>query len=100
MPISQGDMLFGLIQSLTKAEKRNFKLYIRRLQNEGEVKFFHSCRAAPAELGLVSPTTSFSKPWTQLARRRAAGLAQARGAALKGRHAGLAWPARAGQALF
>lgn len=41
MPISQGDMLFGLIQSLTKAEKRNFKLYIRRLQKEGEVKFFH-----------------------------------------------------------
>lgn len=40
MPISQGDMLFGLIQSLTKAEKRNFKLYIRRLQKEGEVKFF------------------------------------------------------------
>jgi hypothetical protein len=34
-------MLFGLIQSLTKAEKRNFKLYIRRLQKEGEVKFFH-----------------------------------------------------------
>lgn len=33
-------MLFGLIQSLTKAEKRNFKLYIRRLQKEGEVKFF------------------------------------------------------------
>lgn len=40
MPISQGDMLFGLIQSLTKSEKRNFKLYIRRLQKEGEVKFF------------------------------------------------------------
>lgn len=40
MPISQGDMLFGLIQSLTKAEKRNFKLYIRRLQKEGEVKFY------------------------------------------------------------
>ena len=40
MPISQGDMVFKLIQSLTKAEKRNFKLYIRRLQKEGEVKFF------------------------------------------------------------
>ncbi len=40
MPISQGDLLFSLIKSLTKAEKRNFTLYVRRIQSEGDVKFF------------------------------------------------------------
>lgn len=42
MPISQGHMLFSLIQSLSKAEKRNFSLYIKRLQSEDEApKFLH-----------------------------------------------------------
>lgn len=40
MPISQGDLLFKLIKSLSKAEKRNFKLYVKRIQSEGEVMFF------------------------------------------------------------
>ncbi|GJM35058.1 MAG: hypothetical protein DHS20C18_40590 [Saprospiraceae bacterium] len=40
MPISQGDLLFSLIKSLTKAEKRNFTLYVRRIQSEGDVRFF------------------------------------------------------------
>lgn len=40
MPISQGDLLFKLIKSLSKAEKRNFNLYVKRIQSEGEVMFF------------------------------------------------------------
>lgn len=40
MPISHGDLLFKLIKSLSKAEKRNFKLYVKRIQSEGEVMFF------------------------------------------------------------
>ncbi|MBK6948061.1 MAG: hypothetical protein IPH16_08405 [Haliscomenobacter sp.] len=39
MPISHGDQLFGLVQSLTKAEKRNFRLYARRIQGESDAKF-------------------------------------------------------------
>lgn len=39
MPISHGDYLFALIRSLTKAEKRNFRLYARRIQGEGDLKF-------------------------------------------------------------
>jgi len=39
MPISHGDHLFGLVKSLTKAEKRNFRLYARRIQGEGDAKF-------------------------------------------------------------
>ena len=39
MPISHGDQLFGLVNSLTKAEKRNFRLYARRIQGEGDAKF-------------------------------------------------------------
>ena len=41
MPISQSDLLFKLIKSLTKAEKRNFKLYSKRLHNEGDAKILH-----------------------------------------------------------
>jgi tetratricopeptide (TPR) repeat protein len=41
MPISHGDYLFALIRSLTKAEKRNFRLYARRIQGEGDLKFLH-----------------------------------------------------------
>lgn len=37
MPISHGEQLFGLVRSLSKAEKRNFRLYARRIQ--GDVKF-------------------------------------------------------------
>lgn len=40
MPISQGDLLFKLIKSLSKAEKRNFNLYVKRIQSEGEAMFF------------------------------------------------------------
>ncbi len=39
MPISKGDQLFDLIRSLSKAEKRNFRLYARRIQGEGDIKF-------------------------------------------------------------
>jgi hypothetical protein len=39
MPISHGDYLFALIRSLTKAEKRNFRLYAKRIQGEGDLKF-------------------------------------------------------------
>lgn len=39
MPISQGELLFDLIRSLTKAEKRNFRLYARRIQGESDSKF-------------------------------------------------------------
>lgn len=39
MPISQSDHLFDLVNSLTKAEKRNFKLYAHRLNKEGDTKF-------------------------------------------------------------
>ncbi|MCB0570792.1 MAG: hypothetical protein KDC66_13545 [Phaeodactylibacter sp.] len=33
------DQLFTLIKSLTKAEKRNFRLYVNRLQSAGDTKF-------------------------------------------------------------
>ena len=36
---AQKDSLFTLVKSLTKAEKRNFKLYVNRLQNSGDRKF-------------------------------------------------------------
>lgn len=39
MPISHGDQLFEMIQSLTKAEKRNFRLYAKRIQGESDAKF-------------------------------------------------------------
>lgn len=36
MPIAQSEQLFTIVKSLTKAEKRNFRLYVQRLQsNEG-----------------------------------------------------------------
>ena len=35
----QKDQLFTLINSLTKAEKRNFRLYTNRLQGSGDTKF-------------------------------------------------------------
>jgi len=35
----QDDQLISLINSLTKAEKRNFKLYVNRLQSKSDVKF-------------------------------------------------------------
>lgn len=43
MPIAQSEQLFTIVKSLTKAEKRNFRLYVQRLQsNEGTwyVKLF------------------------------------------------------------
>ena len=39
MPISQSDQLFKLIKSLTKAEKRNFRLYAKRVQDNNDLKF-------------------------------------------------------------
>ncbi|MEM9823783.1 MAG: hypothetical protein AAF985_22050 [Bacteroidota bacterium] len=33
------EQLFILIKSLTKAEKRNFKLYVNRIQSKGDIKF-------------------------------------------------------------
>lgn len=39
MPISQTDQLFGLIKSLSKAEKRNFRLYVNRLQSNDSTLF-------------------------------------------------------------
>lgn len=39
MPISQSDQLFNLVKSLTKAEKRNFRLYAKRVQDNNDLKF-------------------------------------------------------------
>lgn len=39
MPISQTDQLFRLVKSLTKAEKRNFTLYSKRIQGNETLKF-------------------------------------------------------------
>ena len=39
MPISKTEPLIRLILSLTKAEKRNFKLYVKKIQQEGALKF-------------------------------------------------------------
>ena len=39
MPISQTDQLFKLIKSLSKAEKRNFTIYAKRMQNAESLKF-------------------------------------------------------------
>ena len=39
MPISQTDQLFSLIKSLSKAEKRNFRLYAKRNQDTDDMLF-------------------------------------------------------------
>jgi len=39
MPIAKSSELFNLIKSLSKAEKRNFKLYARRNHGKGQLKF-------------------------------------------------------------
>lgn len=39
MPIAQNEQLFKLIQSLEKAEKRHFKLYVNRLDSNKNVMF-------------------------------------------------------------
>ena len=39
MPISNTDSLFKLIKSMTKADKRNFKLYAKRVQGDESLKF-------------------------------------------------------------
>jgi len=41
MPISQTDQLFLLIKSLTKSEKRNFRLYATRNQESSDMIFIH-----------------------------------------------------------
>ncbi len=39
MPISQSDQLFSLVKSLTKAEKRNFRIYTSRFQDGNSSKY-------------------------------------------------------------
>ena len=39
MPISNSLDLFGLVKSLTNADKRNFKLYAKRVQSDDNMKF-------------------------------------------------------------
>lgn len=39
MPISRLELLNRLVLSLTKAEKRNFRLYARKIQQDGDLKF-------------------------------------------------------------
>ncbi len=39
MPIAQSEQLFTIIKSLTKAEKRNFRLYVQRLQSNEDVQY-------------------------------------------------------------
>jgi len=39
MPIAQSEQLFTIIKSLTKAEKRNFRLYVQRLQSNEDVLY-------------------------------------------------------------
>ena len=39
MPIAQSEQLFTIIKSLTKAEKRNFRLYVQRLQSNEDVMY-------------------------------------------------------------
>ena len=39
MPISSSESLFKLIKSMTKADKRNFKLYAKRVQGDESLKF-------------------------------------------------------------
>ena len=39
MPTSKKDLLFDLIASLTKAEKRNFRMYAKKIQQSDEVLF-------------------------------------------------------------
>lgn len=39
MPISQSQQVFNLVKSLTKAEKRNFRIYAKRLNNKSDQMF-------------------------------------------------------------
>ena len=39
MPISQSDQIFSLVKSLTKAEKRNFRIYTSRFQDGNSSKY-------------------------------------------------------------
>ncbi len=39
MPIAQSEQLFTIIKSLTKAEKRNFRLYVQRIQSNEDVLY-------------------------------------------------------------
>ena len=39
MPISNTDQLFNLIKSLTKSEKRNFKIYVNRTHKNTDLRF-------------------------------------------------------------
>ena len=39
MPISNYKELFGLVKTMTKAEKRNFNLYAKRIGGDDNMKF-------------------------------------------------------------
>ena len=39
MPNEINDPLFRLVKSLSKAEKRNFRFYVNRVQKKGNIKF-------------------------------------------------------------
>ncbi len=39
MPIAQSEQLFTIVKSLTKAEKRNFRLYVQRLQSNEDTLY-------------------------------------------------------------
>jgi len=39
MPIAQAGQLFKLVKTLTKAEKRHFKLYAKKIKQKGDVRF-------------------------------------------------------------
>ncbi|MGK0365508.1 MAG: hypothetical protein ACI85O_002574 [Saprospiraceae bacterium] len=39
MPISQTDQLFSLVKSLTKSEKRNFRLYVNRMADSNSASY-------------------------------------------------------------
>src|SRR5690606_11358971 len=39
MPIAQSEQLFTIVKSLTKAEKRDFRLYVQRLQSNEDTLY-------------------------------------------------------------
>ncbi|MEL6717888.1 MAG: hypothetical protein AAFP82_04165, partial [Bacteroidota bacterium] len=39
MPIAQTDQVFNLVKSLSRSEKRSFRLYLKRVQKEGKPLF-------------------------------------------------------------
>ncbi len=59
MPISKSIQLFKLVKSMTKAEKRNFTIYAKRIQNKDSLKFM-------TLFEIIDKQNIFSeKTWTQ-----------------------------------